>query len=86
MEKGIRDSLVEQQDDEIPRYDLPLNSSLTYVMFGMTILSIACYTVVAPYMPVVMLEKGVDGPTIGYIFAIFSFAVIVGSPLMGSVI
>ncbi len=55
-------------------------------MFSVTILSISCYSVIAPFMPLEFVKRGIDEELMGYIFAIFSLAVIIGSPLMGFLI
>jgi MFS family permease len=62
---------------------LPLRSPLTVILFSSTILSCACYSVIAPFMPVEMRRKGVDDVMRGYIIAVFSLVVIFGSSAMG---
>ncbi len=55
-------------------------------MFTALVLSISCYSVIAPFMPVVLVEREIDEVVIGIIFAVFSVVVIFGSPCMGYVI
>lgn len=49
-------------------------------------LSVSSYSVVSPFMPAVFKLRDIDEVIIGLIFATFSVAVILLSPLMGSVI
>lgn len=49
-----------------------------------TLVSNSAYSLVAPFLPLEYLDKGVSGAMIGWIFAIYSFAVIVLSPLISS--
>lgn len=69
-----------------PKIDLPLKSVLTFYMFTLNILAYACYSVIAPFMPLEFARKGIDEEMMGYVMGIFSFAMIVVSPLMGGII
>lgn len=66
--------------------DLPLVSAVTATMLISTVLSISCYSVISPFMPSEFKRKQVDDTLVGLIFAVFSLAVIFGSPVMGYVI
>jgi MFS family permease len=47
------------------------------------ILSNSCYSLVVPFLPLELQKWGIDLSLIGYIFAIYSTAVIIGSPIVG---
>lgn len=66
--------------------DLPLKSALTFFMFTLNILAWACYSVIAPFMPLEYANRGIDATAIGYVIGIYSLAMIVVSPLMGAII
>lgn len=46
-------------------------------------LSNSAYALVAPFLPIELEKKGVPLSLFGYIFSIYSVAVIIGSPLIG---
>lgn len=46
----------------------------------------SAYAIIAPFLPFEFERKGVDQDWIGYIFAIYSVAVIFCSPLVGNMI
>ena len=52
------------------------------MMFIIT-LSNSAYSIIAPFMPFEFQNKGVDLSLMGYIFSIYSLAVIIASPLYG---
>ena len=52
------------------------------MMFIIT-LSNSAYSIVAPFMPFEFTKKGVDLSLMGYIFSIYSLAVIIASPIYG---
>jgi MFS family permease len=80
MIKEIESTLLTQ------KLDLPLTSSITVMMFFATILSISCYSVIAPFLPSEFDRRNIDEVIVGLIFAVFSLAVIFGSPIMGYII
>ena len=47
-----------------------------------TLISNSAYALIAPFLPLEFKDKGISGETIGLIFAIYSVAVIVCSPLV----
>jgi len=49
-------------------------------------LSSCGFCIIAPFMPLEFENKGIGPQTTGFIFAIYSVAIIVGSPCMGYVI
>jgi hypothetical protein len=42
----------------------------------------SAYSIVAPFLPIEFVQKGVSNTVTGYIFAIYSVAVVVVSPFM----
>jgi len=64
---------------------LPLDLTICS-MFFITALSNSAYALVAPFLPFEFQRKGVHQETMGYIFAIYSLAVIIGSPMVGKLI
>lgn len=55
-------------------------------MFFITALSNSAYALIAPFLPFEFERKGVDLTLMGYIFSIYSVAVIFCSPLIGKLI
>lgn len=53
---------------------------------SITLLSNCGYSIIAPFMPVVLDQRGVNQVLSGLIFAIYSLAFVVVSPFMGEVI
>jgi hypothetical protein len=51
-------------------------------MFMVFTLSISCYSVIAPFMPLEIVKKGADENVIGWIIGVYSLAMIVVSPFM----
>lgn len=49
------------------------------------ILSNSCYSLVVPFLPLELKDWGIDVSVIGYIFCMYSVAVIIGSPIVGKV-
>ena len=66
--------------------DLPIKSTLTFFMFTLNILAWACYSVIAPFMPILYAKRGINETAIGYVIGIYSLAMIVVSPLMAAII
>ena len=52
----------------------------------MTALANSAYAIIAPFLPFEFERKEIDQDWIGYIFAVYSIAVIFCSPLVGSMI
>ena len=50
------------------------------------ILSNSCYSMVVPFLPLELHKWGLDISIIGYIFSIYSLAVIFGSPVVGKLL
>lgn len=48
-----------------------------------TLISNSAYALIAPFLPLEFKEKGISGEMIGLMFAIYSVAVIVCSPMVG---
>mgnify|MGYP002634560753 CR=1 FL=1 len=82
MDKNTKEGLLLQEK----KIDLPRWSFLTIYIFVLMILSVACYSVISPFMPVQIVQKGVDSILMGYIMGIFSFGLIFVSPIMPWVI
>jgi len=55
-------------------------------MFSITALSNSAYAIIAPFLPFEFEKKGINQSMIGYIFAIYSLAVIFSSPFIGKMI
>ena len=51
-----------------------------------TLISNSAYALIAPFLPLEFKEKGISGEMIGLMFAIYSVAVIVCSPLVGKTV
>ena len=52
-------------------------------MCFITLLSNSAYALIAPFLPIELDHKGIDKSWFGYIFSMYSIAVISGSPLVG---
>ena len=48
-----------------------------------TLISNSAYAMIAPFLPIEFMEKGIEEQSIGMIFAIYSVAVIIFSPFVG---
>ena len=55
-------------------------------ILSITALANSAYAIIAPFLPFEFKRKEIDQDWIGYIFSIYSVAVIFGSPLVGSMI
>ena len=62
---------------------LDLTITSTFVIIA---LANSAYAIVAPFLPFEFERKGVDSSLMGYIFAIYSLAVILVSPMIGKLI
>ena len=51
-----------------------------------TLISNSAYALIAPFLPLEFKEKGISGEMIGLMFAIYSVAVILSSPLVGKMV
>ena len=49
-----------------------------------TLISNSAYALVAPFLPLEFERKGISGTYVGMIFAFYSFAVIIISPMVGT--
>ena len=52
-------------------------------MLGTSLLASSAYALIAPFFPLELEDKGVSDANIGYIFSIYSVAVIIFSPFVG---
>lgn len=59
---------------------------LVLSILGVTAITNSAYAIIAPFLPFEFKKKGIDQTWIGYIFAIYSIAVILCSPVVGSMI
>jgi MFS family permease len=57
-----------------------------FSMFVITALSNSAYAIIAPFLPFEFEKKGISQSMVGYIFSIYSVAVIVSSPLIGKML
>jgi DHA1 family multidrug resistance protein-like MFS transporter len=64
---------------------LPMNG-LVISILGITALSNSAYAIIAPFLPFEFKAKDIDQTWIGYIFAIYSVAVVMCSPMVGKMI
>lgn len=55
-------------------------------MFAITALSNSAYAIIAPFLPFEFEKKQIPQSLIGYIFSIYSLAVIISSPLIAKII
>lgn len=63
-----------------------LNDVALISMFAITALSNSAYAIIAPFLPYEFAKKEINQSHIGYIFAIYSVAVIIASPIIGKLI
>ena len=61
-----------------------LKNRLVISILGITALSNSAYAIVAPFLPFEFERKSIDQTWIGYIFSMYSLAVIVTSPMVGT--
>lgn len=66
-------------------FDQALCSRLTISIIVVTVLANAAYSIVAPFLPVEFARRGVSASVTGYIFAIYSIAVVFASPFIGHI-
>ncbi len=55
-------------------------------LFLITALSNSAYAIIAPFLPFEFESKGVSQSNVGYVFSIYSVAVVISSPLIGKLI
>lgn len=55
-------------------------------LFAITILANSSYAIIAPFLPFEFLKKDLSQHYIGYIFSIYSVAVVLCSPIIGKLI
>ena len=53
------------------------------LILGASLLASSAYALIAPFFPLELEDKGVSDANIGYIFSIYSVAVILFSPFVG---
>ena len=51
-----------------------------------TLISNSAYALIAPFLPLEFKDKGISGEMIGMMFAIYSVAVIICSPMVGQTV
>jgi MFS family permease len=61
------------------------NKGILWIMFC-TLISNGAYAMIAPFLPVEFEEKGISGEWVGMIFAVYSVAVIIFSPMVGTIV
>ena len=66
--------------------EMPLISAFTISMFTIFTLSVSCYSVIAPFMPIEIVKKGVDESVVGWIIGVYSLASIIVAPVMSWII
>jgi MFS family permease len=59
---------------------------LVLSILGITALSNSAYAIIAPFLPFEFEKKGVEASWLGYIFSIYSVAVVLCSPMVGKMI
>ena len=82
MDKKINDQLLKS----IEKTEMPLISAFTISLFTIYTLSVSCYSVIAPFMPIEIVKKEVDESVMGMIIGVFSLALILMAPFMGWII
>ena len=60
-----------------------MNLLILAILVIINTLAFSCYSVVVPFLPVEMEALGVGIETTGYIFASYSIAGFIGSPILG---
>ena len=53
------------------------------LIMGTSLLASSAYALIAPFFPLELEEKGISDQNIGFIFSIYSLAVIIFSPPVG---
>lgn len=66
--------------------EMPLISAFTISMVTIFTLSVSCYSVIAPFMPIEIVKKGVDESVVGWIIGVYSLASIIVAPVMSWII
>ena len=56
---------------------------MLYIILS-TLISNTAYALIAPFLPIEFEAKGISNANIGYIFAIYSVAIIIFSPFVGT--
>ena len=64
-------------------FDQALCSRLTISIIVVTVLANAAYSIVAPFLPIEFARRGISTSVTGYIFSIYSVAVVIASPFIG---
>jgi|JI9StandDraft_1071089.scaffolds.fasta_scaffold275962_1 MFS family permease len=63
-----------------------LTEKTVVAMLSVTCLSNSAYAMVAPFLPFEFQRKGISQTYMGYVFAIYSVAVVIFSPICGTLI
>lgn len=72
---------VEQNREEATMKKTPLlREPLVIAILGLTAMSNSAYAIIAPFLPFEFKRKGIDETWMGYIFSVYSLAVIFLSP------
>jgi len=80
LRQSVEDSLNRGQSKKAKK--LKCDCALASMCF-ITILSNSAYALIAPFLPIELLKLGVPVSMFGYIFSMYSLAVIICSPLVG---
>ena len=59
-----------------------MDRTIVWIMLC-TLISNSAYAMIAPFLPIEFMDKGIEEEAIGLIFAIYSVAVIIFSPMVG---
>ena len=62
-----------------------MDRTIVWVMIC-TLISNSAYAMIAPFLPIEFVDKGISESSIGLIFAIYSVAVIIFSPIVGKTV
>jgi len=62
-----------------------MNKKQFWILFA-TMISGSAYALIAPFLPLVFAEKHIPSETTGFIFAVYSVAVIICSPFVATTI
>ena len=60
--------------------------SLVISILAITALSNSAFSIIAPFLPIQVEDKNIEQSWMGYIFSIYSVAVIIGSPMVEKLI
>ena len=88
MQDMDADAFINVKEPEVKKYKKKslLSDPLVISILGLTAITNSAYAIIAPFLPFEFKRKGIDQAWIGYIFSIYSIAVIICSPLVGKMI